>query len=58
MWVSGAQKNTRNKNQIRSHLKKYFQDLQCTTLVRPINEEPRLRNIEAENWSNLRQEFM
>lgn len=46
------------KNEIRKLLKVFFKERDCYTLIRPINDEKKLRNIDKIPTSELRPEFM
>lgn len=46
------------KNQIRESIKNFFADLDCCTLVRPVNNETQLAHIEDLDYErDLRPEF-
>ena len=46
------------KNRIRRLLKEFFKDRDCFTLVRPVNNEKDLHNLEHLELKDLRQEFV
>ena len=46
------------KNRIRRLLKEFFKDRDCCTLVRPVNNETDLHNLENLEQKDLRQEFV
>ena len=46
------------KNRIRRLLKEFFKDRDCCTLVRPVNNEKDLHNLENLELQELRQEFV
>jgi GTPase SAR1 family protein len=49
---------TIKKNDIRNILKIFFKERDCFTLIRPINDEKKLRNIDKLPTNELRKEFM
>lgn len=55
--VAGAGPAVEAKNQIRSSIKSLFPDRDCFTLVRPMNEEQALANLDKISTTELRQEF-
>ncbi len=46
-----------HKNNIRQSIKNFFSDLDCVTLVRPVNNESQLAHIEELKYEELRPEF-
>lgn len=46
-----------HKNEIRDKLRQYFPRRDCICMVRPLQEENKLRRIEEQDWSSLRPEF-
>ena len=53
--ISG--KNSSENNMIRDNIMKYFTDRDCITLVRPIDSEEELRNLNKLPFSKLKPEF-
>ena len=53
----GASDDVFIKNQIRSSIRQFFADLDCVTLVRPVNNESLLAHIEDLKYTELRKEF-
>ncbi len=49
---------TLRKNEIRKLLKMFFKDRDCYTLVRPLTDEKKLRNIDKIPTNELRPEFV
>ena len=47
-----------NKNRIRRLIKHFFKDRDCQTLVRPIEDEKQLQNLNNLKNSDLREEFV
>lgn len=47
-----------NKNRIRRLIKHFFKDRDCQTLVRPIEDEKQLQNLNTLKNSDLRTEFV
>ena len=47
-----------NKNRIRRLIKHFFKDRDCQTLVRPIEEEKQLQNLNSIQNCELRAEFV
>jgi hypothetical protein len=50
--------NTTSKNDIRKYLKMFFRDRDCETLIRPVSDEKKLRNIDKLQKSELRPDFI
>ena len=46
------------KNEIRKHLKKYFNERECCTMIRPLTNEDELQNLAQMDMSELRAEFV
>lgn len=55
--IQGNDPDKQRKNNIRSKIRNYFKARECTCLVRPLNEESKLANIENQRWDELRPEF-
>jgi len=53
----GFDKATTERNRIRHMLTSFFQERNCTTLVRPINDERALQKIDEVPYNKLRKEF-
>ena len=51
-------KETMKKNEIRKLLKTFFRDRDCYTLIRPVMDEKKLRNIDKIQMTELRPEFL
>lgn len=47
-----------NKNNIRNLIKTYFKDRTCFTLIRPVEDEKMLQNLQNLDDSELREEFL
>jgi len=56
--VSGTGPSIEAKNQIRASIKALFPDRECFTLVRPVNDEKNLQQLEKIPSSQLRPEFL
>ena len=46
------------KNEIRKHLKIFFKDRYCCTMIRPVTNEEELHNLESKELDELRAEFV
>ena len=57
MPVKGFDKQTVERNRIRSMLSNFFSVRDCITLVRPCSEEAALQQVDAIPFSDLRPEF-
>jgi hypothetical protein len=55
--VKGFDKQTVERNRIRSMLSSFFSKRQCMTLVRPCNDEDALQQIDNIPFTDLREEF-
>ena len=55
--VQGFDKNTVERNRVRSMLSNFFSNRQCATLVRPCSDEITLQQVDAVPFSELRTEF-
>ena len=47
-----------SKNEIRKHLKKYFIERECCTMIRPLTNEDELQNLSEMDLGELRAEFV
>ena len=47
-----------SKNEIRRHLKKFFAERECCTMIRPLTNEDELQNLSAMDLGELRAEFV
>ena len=56
--VSSGGSETALKNEIKQHLRKYFPDRDCCTMVRPIVDENNLQSLENIGIEDLRSEFV
>jgi len=54
---SGYDKATMERNRVRQMMTAFFQDRQCVTLVRPINDETKLQQVDLLPMSEMRPEF-
>lgn len=52
------EKGNDQKNEIRQHLKKFFRDRECCTMIRPLTNEDELQNLEHMELEELRAEFV
>jgi hypothetical protein len=50
--------NLKKKNEIRKLLKIFFKERDCYTLIRPVSDEKKLRNIDKIDTSELRSDFL
>ena len=55
--VSGSGPGVESKNAIRDSIKSLFPSRECFPLVRPVNDEKELRNLDSLDSSKLRPEF-
>ena len=55
--VSGSSTSTREKNAIRESIKQLFHDRNCLTMVRPVESESELRQINKVPFESLRPQF-
>ena len=55
--VKGFDKQTVERNRIRSMLSSFFSKRQCITMVRPCNDEDSLQQIDNIPFDELRKEF-
>ena len=46
------------KNDIRKHLKMFFQNRDCCTMIRPLTNEDELQSLEKMELEELRSEFV
>jgi hypothetical protein len=46
------------KNEIRKHLKLFFRERECFTMIRPLTNENELQNLERMQLDELRAEFV
>ena len=53
----GMSKDVFKKNAVRRMLRTIFPEKDCVTLVRPIAEEEKLKDLSSIPWSDLREEF-
>eukprot|EP00944_MAST-04C_sp_MAST-4C-sp1_P008166 g8166.t1 len=53
----GMSKDVFKKNSVRRMLRTIFPEKDCVTLVRPIAEEEKLKDLSSIPWSDLREEF-
>lgn len=56
--VASDSLEAQRKNIIRSKIKTFFKNRDCHCLVRPINDEEKLRHIEDQPYESLRPQFM
>ena len=56
--LKGDSEATRTKNKIRAHLKKFFKERDCCTMVRPLANEKQLQNLARLSLDRLRPEFV
>ncbi len=54
----GTSDSIENKNRIRRLIKHFFQDRDCSTLVRPVEDEKQLQNLNQIDNCDLRSEFI
>jgi len=47
-----------NKNEVKQHLRKYFPERDCCTMVRPVVNEGNLQSLDSINMEDLRPEFV
>jgi hypothetical protein len=47
-----------SKNEIRKHLKMFFKDRECCTMIRPLTNEDELQNLGEMDLEELRAEFV
>jgi hypothetical protein len=55
--VNGTSEDVAQKNLVRKILADFFRDRECVTMVRPVNDERKLRNIQEVAYQQLRPEF-
>ena len=55
--VNGNSEDVAQKNMVRRILFDFFRDRDCITMVRPVNDERKLRNIQEVPYEQLRPEF-
>ena len=55
--VEETNEDTINKNKIRGTITEFFRDRDCYTLVRPVNDEKKLRNVNKVPYNELRPVF-
>ena len=55
---NGYTRNTENSTKIRQSILNFFKNRDCVTLVRPVNDEEQLRNIQNLNDNMIRSEFL
>ncbi|KAF0699953.1 Aste57867_9503 [Aphanomyces stellatus] len=53
----GSSDDTQHKNEVRHLLSTFFPARDCITMVRPLNDESRLRDLPAQPFESLRPEF-
>lgn len=53
----GYDKQTMERNRIRHMLTSFFPDRECVTLIRPINDEEKLQQVDDIPYDDLREEF-
>lgn len=56
--VNGNQNSSDGKNKIRTMIKQYFKSRDCVTMVRPVEKEADLQNLDNLDDSQLRPEFV
>jgi hypothetical protein len=50
--------NQASKNEVKSHLRKYFPERDCFTMVRPVVKEEQLQSLDSIGMEDLRPEFV
>ena len=56
--IMNMSKDKVRRNRIRAKIKNFFKKRSCNCIVRPINDEKKLANIEKQDWNDLRPEFI
>jgi hypothetical protein len=55
--VIGVSQDILRKNQIRKGICRFFPKRECYTMVRPVDDEEDLANIENLEWNSLKGDF-
>jgi hypothetical protein len=56
--LKGDSESVKAKNKIRAHIKKFFADRDCCTMIRPLANEKQLQNLARLPLDRLRPEFL